>query len=278
MSILPNVIQGLKRRAEAVLSSTDETWQSNLSIFFEYINENTSLKGIFDELKASELPDPNRLYEMFLQRKVSFSLTYRERVRECISLLLDQLDGKSEHAPWSLMSRISPSKNIDVLTREFYKLVFSPVLDYIVEKIEDSAYVKENKNDPSTGIDGKEIFISYSNRDKDKAGKITSLLQVRGFVTFLAHENIDINEVWRNEIQKHLDTCRGLVAVVTDDFLASCWTHQECGYVMGAKKPIVSLFYSSNKSGFLESRQGITMLDKTLEKVIDEVAQFFTET
>jgi hypothetical protein len=47
---------------------------------------------------------------------------------------------------------------------------------------------------------------------------------------------------------------------------------------MSTKKPIVSLFYSNKKSGFLESRQGILMRNKQLEKVIDDVTQFFNKT
>jgi hypothetical protein len=146
---------------------------------------------------------------MFNQRSVSFSITYREKVRECISLLLNQLDGKNEHAPWSLMSNLSASRNIDALTREFYEMIFLPVYDYFIEKIEESIDLKNTKNVDLAEVKSKEIFVSYSNSDKDLAGKITSLLRANGFDTFLAHENIEISDVWRTEIERHLILVEG---------------------------------------------------------------------
>ena len=166
--------------------------------------------------------------------------------------------------------RISDS---DQLQQE--KGIINKIMDE--EKFKDrsnSLYLKY-KTDPLDGINDKEIFISYSHKDKHTAGKLSILLKAKGFETFLAHDDLEINEVWRNEIQKHLDSCGGLVAVVTDNFLGSCWTHQECGYVMGVKKPIASLFYSRGNSGVLESRQGISMSDKTLDQAIEELITAF---
>jgi len=120
-----------------------------------------------------------------------------------------------------------------------------------------------------------EIFISYSTKNKIDAGNISNILKMNGFKTFLAHDNIEVSQEWRDEIIKHLNNCKGLLAIVTDDFVESCWTHQECGYVMGMKKPIVCLIYTNYDKGFLESKQGIMMKETSLSNALVEVTNFF---
>jgi hypothetical protein len=97
---------------------------------------------------------------------------------------------------------------------------------------------------------------------------------------------------WREEILKHLETCVGLIAVVTADFLKSSWTNQEVGIILGKKKPVVSIVVDSGRlpfprflrtwrrrlrkrslPGFLESRQAILTLTEDLEKAAGEAAQ-----
>jgi len=130
--------------------------------------------------------------------------------------------------------------------------------------------------EPKIPINSKELFISYSNKDKEIAGELSKLIKSKGYEVFLAHEIIEVNEYWRNEIRKHLDSCRGLIAIVTDNFQNSQWTNQECGYIMGTKKPIVSLFYprKEEKSGFLEERQGITIHDEIIKQIDNIIKPF----
>jgi len=121
----------------------------------------------------------------------------------------------------------------------------------------------------------KHIFISYSTEDKELAGIVNKILVEKyGFKTFLAHETIEVSKYWREEILKHLEVCTGILAIVTDNFINSSWTHQEIGYGIGKGIPIFSLLYTYKKLGFLEAIQGITMNNYSIEDAMDFAYQY----
>ena len=137
-------------------------------------------------------------------------------------------------------------------------------------------YLKYYEGDEKVDENDIEIFVSYSSKDKKLAGKISKILEEEyDLHTFLAHEEIDINQIWRGEILKHLESSKGLLAIVTDNFVISSWTHQEVGFFLGSNKRIVPLFYTMNDTGFLESRQGIDMRDTKLDEAIKRAHEFF---
>jgi len=117
--------------------------------------------------------------------------------------------------------------------------------------------------------------LSYDTNDRVVAGEIKKYLQKKGYESFLAHEDIEVSADWRDEILKHLETCVGLIAVVTADFPKSSWTNQEVGIAIGKNKPVISIVLDSGRSlpGFLESRQAIITSAEDLEKAVEEVAQ-----
>lgn len=92
-----------------------------------------------------------------------------------------------------------------------------------------------------------EVFLSYHHDDKLLAANVRGQLESLGCVAFLAHEDIEVSAEWRAEILRHLDTCSGLIAIVTDNFSKSPWTNQEVGVVIGKTKPVVSLLFSSSR-------------------------------
>src|SRR5438094_10546848 len=86
-----------------------------------------------------------------------------------------------------------------------------------------------------------EIFVSYSHKDKELAGKIGKLLDKAGQTPFLAHDDIKPTEDWEEEIMKRLDTCSALVAVITPNFVGSAYANQEVGLTMGRGKTVIPL-------------------------------------
>jgi hypothetical protein len=104
-----------------------------------------------------------------------------------------------------------------------------------------------------------EIFISYSHDDRIIAGKIKIQLEANGYRTFLAHDVIKVDKDWRLEILKHLKSCDILLALITDAFNESEWTHQEVGHCIGNGKMIISLRLGGRLEGYLEARQALTM-------------------
>jgi hypothetical protein len=123
----------------------------------------------------------------------------------------------------------------------------------------------------------KEIFLSYHHDDRKIAAEVKTELQRAGFLSFLAHDDIEVSKVWREEILKHLDSCSALMAIVTEHFASSVWVNQEVGAVMAKGKPIVSLIFAGSEAlpGFLEMFQGISVssINEAVAKSLDTIAK-----
>lgn len=120
----------------------------------------------------------------------------------------------------------------------------------------------------------RELFLSYNSRDKRLASSIKRNLKAHGFRAFLAHQDIEVTKKWREEIQKHLDSCSALIAIVTRHFDESKWTNQEVGIAIGKGKPVASLIFDNcGLPGFLEAMQGVKVADNELDKSITRVAR-----
>lgn len=123
-------------------------------------------------------------------------------------------------------------------------------------------------------------FMSYSNKDKQLAGKLAKLLEQKSqkqVIVFLAHHTIEGGRKWRDEIKDQLEKSQVLLALMTPNFKESVWTHQEFGFVLGRKeKKIIPLAIKEvknilNQFGFLEEVQHIDIDEANLEKSINEI-------
>jgi hypothetical protein len=130
------------------------------------------------------------------------------------------------------------------------------------------AQLKTAKDITSKGL---EIFISYSHGDKILAGQIKEKLETNGYRTFLAHDDIKIDEDWRLEILRHLKSCNILLALITNSFNDSEWTHQEVGHCVGKEKMIISLRLGGKLEGFLEARQALPVEGDDATKICEKV-------
>jgi hypothetical protein len=119
-----------------------------------------------------------------------------------------------------------------------------------------------------------EVFLSYAHENRVLAGKIASFLKNKDIDVFLAHEDIEVSKEWRREILKHLKMDRILIALLTPEYEKSVWTNQEAGYVLGKEGKNIPLIVGNvdiKRFGFLESFQGIPILEENIEDSIDEI-------
>lgn len=119
-----------------------------------------------------------------------------------------------------------------------------------------------------------EVFFSYSHNDRVLAGKIAALLAKREIDVFLAHENIDVSEEWREEIFKHLRSSNFLLALLTPRFGNSVWANQESGYMHGRGGKVIPVIVGRSdvkKFGFLEALQGIHLKEDNLEDCLEQI-------
>jgi hypothetical protein len=100
------------------------------------------------------------------------------------------------------------------------------------------------------------IFLSYSTRDKYRAGRLKFHLEENyGTIPFLAHEDIEPSEEWKKRILHELDESDVYVALLTKRFKLSKWTSQEAGIAIARNLKIVPLWVSVKPYGFMEAHQ-----------------------
>ncbi|MHC4745639.1 MAG: toll/interleukin-1 receptor domain-containing protein, partial [Planctomycetota bacterium] len=98
--------------------------------------------------------------------------------------------------------------------------------------------------------DGKlRVFLSHISAHKVFAAELQAALSELGISAFVAHEDIEPDSEWQDEIEKALRTCDALVALLNPDFHVSNWTDQEVGYGLGRGIPVYSVRLGMNPYG-----------------------------
>jgi len=76
-------------------------------------------------------------------------------------------------------------------------------------------------------------FISYSTNDKQIAGRIKSILNEHQIDSFLAHEDINVSQHWKDRIVKELTESKIVIPLLSTAFKKSEWAPQEIGLAFG---------------------------------------------
>jgi hypothetical protein len=103
------------------------------------------------------------------------------------------------------------------------------------------------------------LFVSHSSVQKTWALRLKEVSLPHYIDCFVAHEDIEPTTEWRIEIERALRTMDAMVAMVTQDFKSSAWTHQEVGFALGRGIPIFSVMHNATPLGFLGKDQGLAM-------------------
>lgn len=74
-------------------------------------------------------------------------------------------------------------------------------------------------------------FISYSTKDMLAAAAVKVALGTVGINCFMAHDDIQVSEEWRERILEELKQCELFIPLLSKDFTASEWAPQEIGAI-----------------------------------------------
>lgn len=128
-----------------------------------------------------------------------------------------------------------------------------------------------------------EFFISYQDKDREKACEMKRLLISNSELdendVFVAHRDIPLAKKWRDDIIYHLENCTHLIAICTENYKCSAWGNQEVGYAMARKDVnIIPLFWEGTERkhfGFIEGFQALPdyVNEKNLEKAVNEILE-----
>lgn len=122
----------------------------------------------------------------------------------------------------------------------------------------DVVHASEDAVIESSGSKSIRIFISHSSFDKIIAGRVKYTLETFfGFEVFVAHEDIEPASVWDEKILEELEATDIVIALFTENFKASKFADQECGYALALKKYIIPIKISTDPYGFLGRLQAL---------------------
>ena len=74
-------------------------------------------------------------------------------------------------------------------------------------------------------------FVSYSHVDRKFGQQAKDVLGEVGIDAFLAHEDLETSEEWRDRILSELRRCDLFVPLLSKNFLESKWAPQEAGFI-----------------------------------------------
>lgn len=175
------------------------------------------------------------------------------------------------------------------------------VTDAIKEAIDESAgcddgfEVSDVQLAPSTDVDSTPIianrelpfwedgffrvFISHAHEQENIANNLRQALRDFGITAFVAKNNIDPGDAWRDVIEKALFTSNALVAILTPKFHYSQWCQQEVGFGLGRNIFCLPLKKSekSNPVGIFGKCQALDVTrDKDAKIVAKKIFESFS--
>lgn len=83
-------------------------------------------------------------------------------------------------------------------------------------------------------------FISYSHQDRAYGAQAKGVLAEVGIEAFLAHDDLEVSEEWRERILIELRRCDLFVALLSANFLSSKWAPQEAGFIVSRPEVVIA--------------------------------------
>lgn len=82
-------------------------------------------------------------------------------------------------------------------------------------------------------------FISYSHKDREYGTQVKTVFDKIGIKAFLAHEDLEVSDEWRERIIEELSSCDIFVPLLSENFLASEWAPQEAGFIISRLPDVI---------------------------------------
>ncbi len=127
---------------------------------------------------------------------------------------------------------------------------------------------------PSTTQTGAiRAFISYSVQQKREGAKVKSCLADLGYECFLAHDDMNVSEKWRQRILEELRVADVFVALLSADFKQSDWCGQELGFIVSRSDALVIplMLDETPPYGFIAELNGRSVGGRNLAAVLEGV-------
>ena len=122
----------------------------------------------------------------------------------------------------------------------------------------------------------KEIFISYSSRESELAGKVCSLIESKGYNCFIASRDITPGHEYAAELVGAIDNCRLVVLLLSKNSNSSPHVLREIDRAVSHKKPIIvyqleDVELNKSMEYFLMTHQWILNTPDKDERLLDGI-------
>lgn len=99
------------------------------------------------------------------------------------------------------------------------------------------------------------VFISHSAVHKAFIGQVADELAVSGIHAFVAHDTMEVEQPWQEQIEEALRSMQAFVAVIHPEFGPSAWCQQEIGWALGRGVPNYVVRSPTDPAGFIGRTQ-----------------------
>lgn len=118
------------------------------------------------------------------------------------------------------------------------------------------------------------VFLSHSALHKKFIGEVANELAVSGIHAFVAHDTMEYEEPWQDQIEHGLRTMQAFVAITHPEFLTSAWCQQEVGWALGRAVPNYVIRYPDDPAGFIGRTQWPQAADERYRDVAARILEW----
>lgn len=140
-------------------------------------------------------------------------------------------------------------------------------VDQALSAFEDDQSVEQPPTEAHSRARPLELFASHASQDRELVGDTARELSRYGVELFVAHDSIEANAEWMEEIQQSLRSCHGGVAFVSKHFNDSVFCQQEVGWLLGQKKLLLAIMGDTPPLALLSHRQAAKLHRETPARV-----------
>lgn len=121
------------------------------------------------------------------------------------------------------------------------------------------------------------LFLSHSSTDKEFGANLKENLERVRIDAFIAHETIEPDLPWQQEIKLGLASCHALMFIATDASNQSWWCQQEIGWALGRGILVTSYMLEKEPVGFANGLQGWKVPKHDLLKIREKLLTKFAK-
>ena len=121
--------------------------------------------------------------------------------------------------------------------------------------------------------DKMDVFISYSSINRQTAHLTQASLTELGLTSFMAHEDLEVSDEWRDAIIGELKVAGIFVALLSAEFMASPWCVQEVGFIISRPDVLIIPLSLDGTvaSGFIARLQSRKVIDADILSRLESI-------